>query len=394
MRILHTSDWHLGRTLHGADLTPAFEAWCDHVVDLTRTEKIDAVLISGDVYDRSIPPIAMVDLLSDTLARLLDHAQVVLTSGNHDSPKRLGFGSRLFKDGLTIRTDARLAGEPIELRDDDAVGAVVYALPYLDPDIERHRLADDPERPLERSHNGVVAGALARVSTDIAKNEHPGIPKIALAHAFVVGGEESASERDLHIGGVDSIYSSLFRLGADGPGPLDYVALGHLHGAQKVGKDSDPLMRYSGSPVAFSFSEEHQKKSSVLLDFTKAGSPPSWKLIDAPVHRPLKTITDTLDNLTSGKYAEYTNHFLRIYVTDQERPSKMSARLNATFNHVLEAQHQTSINHVRSEQILATRTNPVDVLREFFEVSGGRELDSREASLVQETWDSLNGVEK
>ncbi|WP_418605244.1 metallophosphoesterase family protein [Georgenia sp. SUBG003] len=117
MRILHTSDWHLGRTLHGVDLTDHHARFLDHLVELVRDERVDAVLVAGDVYDRAIPPVDSVELLSGTLARLTEHAHVVLTPGNHDSATRLGFGSAMFRDRLAVRSRISGVGEPVELPD-------------------------------------------------------------------------------------------------------------------------------------------------------------------------------------------------------------------------------------------------------------------------------------
>lgn len=227
MRILHTSDWHLGRSLHGADLMPAFELWCEHVVGLVRERGIDAVLISGDVYDRGVPSTQVVELFNRTLTELSESTTVVLTSGNHDSPLRLGFGAGLMRDSVHIRTDARRAGEPVEVRSRSGeLGALIYPIPYLDPDIERRNLAPQgpdgedprPEDYLERSHEAVLRAALDLVAADIAGGAYAGadVARICMVHAFVTGGEASPSERDIHVGGVDNAPSGLFRLGAVG----------------------------------------------------------------------------------------------------------------------------------------------------------------------------------
>ncbi|NLW13741.1 MAG: exonuclease subunit SbcD, partial [Trueperella sp.] len=209
MRFLHTADWHLGRTLHGADLTPAFEAWTDHVVDLVATQDIDALLISGDVYDRAIPPVEMVDLLADTLERALEHTNVIVTSGNHDSAKRLGFGSRLMREGLYFYTDSLHCHVPVPIPDRDGnVGALVYPIPYLDPDSERGRLATDPAEPLARSHPAVLGKVLENIRGDlVARNmNEPGASarpySMIMSHSFVTGAEQTESERDISVGGA------------------------------------------------------------------------------------------------------------------------------------------------------------------------------------------------
>ncbi|MFC5369735.1 exonuclease SbcCD subunit D [Arcanobacterium bovis] len=396
MRILHTSDWHLGRSFHGADLTPAFEQWCDYVVDYTKSEKIDALLIAGDVYDRGIPPVAMVDLLSDTLARLLDHTHVVMTSGNHDSPRRLGFASALLRRSLSIRTDPRICGQAVEIPDSEGnTGAFVYALPYLDPDVERRRLSSDPEQALARSHEAVMTAAMARVYGDIsAHSSSQTVPRLAMAHAFVVGGEPSDSEQDLHIGGVDSVPSGVFAP-PEGVQPLDYIALGHLHGPQKIGSDTRPLMRYSGSPIAFSFSEQHHHKSSVLLDFSArhasaqaqdASCGFGVELVPAPVFRKLATLQDNFENLMSDRYLSYADHYLRIIITDDERPQNLVARLRKLFPHLVEVRHELAMEQVKAQHIATKRQDPLEVIAGFFEASGGRKLNAAEMAYVQHVW--------
>ncbi|MFC2267696.1 MAG: exonuclease SbcCD subunit D, partial [Peptidiphaga sp.] len=166
MRILHTSDWHVGRTLHRADLMPAFELWCRHVVEVVRENEVDAVLVSGDVYDRGVPPTAAVGLVDRTLAELAGLATVVVTAGNHDSPQRLGFGAALMRENVHIRTDALSSGVPVEVRGSDGrLGALVYPIPYLDPDVERTRLAAvDTAADAAALHAAPVPHARAGVS--------------------------------------------------------------------------------------------------------------------------------------------------------------------------------------------------------------------------------------
>lgn len=381
MRFLHTSDWHLGRTLHGADLTEAFELWTEHVVELARTRDLDGVLISGDVYDRGIPPVTMVDLLSSTLHRLLDYTSVVLTPGNHDAPKRLGFASSLLREGLTITSDVLASSSPAQIRRDGEVVGLVYGLPYLDPDMERYRLSPIPDEPLERSHVAVVEAAVNRIREDRAGR--PDLPTVVMAHAFVVGGEPSTSERDLTIGGVDSVPASVFR-----DDSFDYIALGHLHGPQSVGSDEGLAMRYSGSPIAFSFSEENHKKSSVLVTIEHAGATPQIELIPAPVYRPLATIRGPIDELLAN-HADKSDHFIRALVTDSERPPHMYHRLAATFPHMLECQHDVALTRVRTAELQRAHTDPLAVLEEFFNVAGGRELTDEEREIVSATWSDV-----
>src|SRR4051794_8571349 len=158
MRVLHTPHWHPGRALHGGDLLDHRAAYVAPLVDVVRSEQVDAVVVAGDVYDRAIPPVEAVPLLSETLAQLAEHTTVVVTSGNHDSATRLGFGSALMRERVRLRTRVAGLAEPVVLGDDDGAG-VVFGIPYLDPDFARIELSDGPNPP-GHSHEAACAAAV------------------------------------------------------------------------------------------------------------------------------------------------------------------------------------------------------------------------------------------
>jgi DNA repair protein SbcD/Mre11 len=320
MRLLHTSDWHLGRSFHREDRLSAQARFVDFLVDTVRSEGVDAVLVSGDVYDRALPPVDAVALCDDALRRLAGTgARVVLISGNHDSARRLGFGSGLIDAaGIHLRTDVAAAHRPVLLADLDGPVAV-YAVPYLEPDAVRAELGCD-----DRSHAAVLGAAMARVRDDLSCR--PGNRSVVLAHAFVVGGEPSESERDISVGGVPSVPRSVF----DG---VDYAALGHLHGAQRL---SDSV-RYSGSPLPFSFSEEHHIKAMLMVELGDSpGLPVQVSTVPTPVHRPLARVTGRLDDLLTGdRWARFEGHYLQVTLTDPSRPREPMERLRRRFPHVL-----------------------------------------------------------
>jgi exonuclease SbcD len=320
MRLLHTSDWHLGRSFHREDLRPAQERALDHLVETVRSERVDLVVVSGDVYDRAMPSVETVSLLDDALGRLAGTgARTVLISGNHDSARRLGFGSRLIDNaGVHLRTEVQRADEPVLLGDEHGPVAV-YGIPYLEPDVVRDELGCD-----DRSHAAVLAAAMGRIRADLATR--PGTRSVVLAHAFVVGGLASESERDITVGGVASVPLPTF----DG---VDYAALGHLHGAQRLADH----VRYSGSPVAFSFSEEHQTKQLLLVDLgDRPGRAATVTSVPTPVHRPLARLTGHLNDLLVGdRWAVYERHYLQVTLTDAVRPREPMERLRARFPQVL-----------------------------------------------------------
>src|SRR5215813_2665801 len=327
MRLLHTSDWHLGRSLHRADLRAAQSAFLDHLVDVARAEKVDAVLVAGDVYDRAVPPVDAVELCEDALLRLHDTgASIVLISGNHDSARRLGFGSGLLeKAGVHLRTRPGALARPVVL--EDAHGPVaVYGVPYLEPDAVRGELpqaeeAGDPPEP-PRGHAGVLGHAVACIRADAGSR---GLQRrVVMAHGWVSGGAPSESERDITVGGVGQVPAELFA-------GFGYVALGHLHGPQIVA----PHLRYSGSPLPYSFSEASHRKGSWLVELDEHGAA-HVEQVPAPVHRRLSVLRGRLaDLLGSAAYARYQDDFVSVTLTDHARPEGAMDVLRARFPHVL-----------------------------------------------------------
>jgi exonuclease SbcD len=331
MRFLHTSDWHLGRTLHGVDLLDAQRDVLDQICRLVAQPPdgvpIGAVLIAGDVYDRAVPPVEAVALFASTLAELIKHTTVIVTAGNHDSAIRLGFGAELFTERLRLRTDLASVGRPV-LLEDGAGPVAVYPLPYLDPDAARVALAPG-DQPLERSHQAVMAAAMERVRADLASRP-PGTRSVVVAHAFVVGGSPSESERSIVVGGVDSVAASTF----DG---VDYVALGHLHGAQQPRGSADVVLRYSGSPLRYSFSEQAHTKSVSLVDLSP-GVPA--RVTAAPLRQPraMAELTGTLTELLADD--RHVEDWVRLIVTDRSRPDQLFERVKSHYPHVLQVLHQ------------------------------------------------------
>ena len=239
MRLLHTSDWHLGRAFHRVNMLGAQAEFIGHLVTTVRERAVDAVVVSGDVYDRAVPPLAAVELFDDALHRLAGlGVPTVMISGNHDSARRLGVGAGLIgRAGIHLRTEPSASGTPVVLADGDG-DVAFYGLPYLEPALVKDEFGVE-----KAGHEAVLAAAMDRVRADLAARA-PGTRSVVLAHAFVTGGEPSDSERDITVGGVAAVPAGVF----DG---VDYVALGHLHGCQTL----TDRVRYSGSPLPYSFSE-------------------------------------------------------------------------------------------------------------------------------------------
>ena len=369
VRILHTSDWHLGRSFHRVGLLDAQAAFVDHLVDVVRAEQVDVVLVAGDVYDRALPGVDVVALLDDALARLAGTGTtVVLASGNHDSARRLGFASRLLETArVHVRTDPARCAEPVLL--DDAHGPVaLYPLPYLEPAL----LADG--WGCERSHPAVLGSALDAVRADLAARP-AAVRSVVAAHAFVVGGEVSDSERDISVGGVASVPLGLFE-------GFGYVALGHLHGRQEL----TGAIRYSGSPLAYSFSEAAHHKGSWLVELGPGGVE-RVDAVPAPVPRPLALVEgDLADLLVDPALAVHERSWCRVTLTDAQRPADAMTRLRARFPHTLELRFEpravAGVALGGYGRHLAGRDD-LDVCCGFVEHVRGRAADDAETTLLR-----------
>jgi len=373
VRILHTSDWHLGRSFHREGMLGHQAAYVDHLVETVERERVDLVVVSGDVYDRALPHVDAVRLADEALARLAaSRAKVVLTSGNHDSAQRLGFGSRLIDAaGVFIRTDASSVGAPVLLEDEHGAVAV-YGIPYLDPDAVR-----EPWGLAARSHEAALTEAMRRVRAD-ADRRRPGVRTVVLAHAFVAGAEPSDSERDISVGGVSLVPTSVFA-------GVDYAALGHLHGRQTLTES----VRYSGSPLAYSFSEAGHVKGSWLVELGRDGVTHA-EFVAAPVPRRLARIRGTLDDLLHDlTLTEHEDAWVQATLTDAVRPRQAMDRLRTRFPHTLvigfepagarPAAVPVAAPHGRSDHAIAL---------DFVEAMRGAPATKAEAALLQTAVDA------
>ncbi|MFE0885279.1 exonuclease SbcCD subunit D [Streptomyces rochei] len=380
MRLLHTSDWHLGRAFHRVNMLGAQAGFIDHLVDTVREHDVEAVVVSGDVYDRAVPPLAAVELFDDALHRLAAlGVPTVMISGNHDSARRLGVGAGLIdRAGIHLRTDPAGCGTPVVLH--DAHGDVAfYGLPYLEPALVKTEFGVD-----KPGHEAVLAAAMDRVRDDLA-GRAPGTRSVVLAHAFVTGGEPSDSERDITVGGVAAVPRGVF----DG---VDYVALGHLHGCQTLTE----RVRYSGSPLPYSFSEAAHRKSTWIVDLDAAGEVTAER-VDCPVPRPLARLRGTLDELLADP--ELTAHeeaWVEATLTDPVRPADPMARITDRFPHTLSlafdperAPDDPAVSYARR---LAGRSDQ-QIAEDFVTHVRGAGPDDDERTVLRDAFDAVRADE-
>ena len=323
MRFLHTSDLHLGRRFHGIDLTDAQRAFLDQLYATARAEEVDAILIAGDVYDRAIPSLDAIRLFSHCLEQLAELGiPTVIISGNHDSAHRLGVGAKLLsRAGVHLITHPDACADPLLLDGQDGTVAV-YGIPYLEPSMVHTGL-----KAPEATHQAVLSAAAARIHADLATRPG-GTRSVVLAHAFITGAapaQTSRSERDVSVGGVAHAGAAVF----DG---ITYTALGHLHSPQQV----TDRIHYSGSPLAYSFSETGHTKSMTLVDLA-AGDPPTLTPIPCNEQLPLACLEGPLEELLADPAHEpLTTAWLKVTLTDPARPYEAMARLSQRFPYTLD----------------------------------------------------------
>ena len=397
MRLLHTSDWHLGRSFHGASLLDEQAEALDRIVDLAVENAVDLVVIAGDLYDRAIPPAEAVQLFTATLARLrrADIA-VVAIAGNHDSHVRVSVYDPLLSAlGVTIRGDVGRIQEPVLVMPRDGGKPVaVYPLPYLEPSLHAPLLrprppARDGEEPDAAGaggrigHESITRLALDAIRRDLATRL--GTRSVLVAHAFVAGGQSSDSERELSVGQVDRVSVEAFA-------GFDYVALGHLHGSQQL---DGPRLAYSGTPLPYSFSEERQIKSVRLVQLDADGTP-SVDLVPLEVGRPLRTLEGPLELLCRDPSHEGARQArVRAILTDEILPLQAMARLRERFPHAVELRHQPpernrSTASERSQTIRKAHS-PFELATSFFVDQQGRELSPAERELLRNALEQARG---
>ncbi|MGX1793132.1 exonuclease SbcCD subunit D [Microbacterium sp. NPDC055312] len=377
MRILHTSDWHIGRTFHGHSTLAALAEVLDALVAQVREHAVDVVIVAGDVFDSATPAASAYTLLDDALLALHETgATVVMTSGNHDSAARLGFHSRLLRDGIHVLTDPLAISTPVTVHDEH--GPVhFFGIPYLEPAIVRQHWNDD-ERPL-RTQAQVMQHAMDLVREGMSA--HTG-RSVAIAHCFAAGVDPTAGlEREVRQGGLDMVSLA----GFDGP---DYVALGHIHGRQQL---SDRV-RYSGAPLHYSFGEQHKQRGSWLVDLDAAGlAAVTW--LDLPIPRGLVTLTGALDEILSDENAtRHHDDWVCAVYTDAVPQHEPMRRLRERFPFCALVQHQPEGVDAADERSYTQRlrgaVSDADRIEAFLEhVRAGQGATERESELIREVLD-------
>lgn len=317
MKFLHLADLHLGKRVNGFSMLEDQAHILRQILAILDDEQPDGVLIAGDVYDKSVPSVEAVELLDGFLTELRARGvPVLLISGNHDSPERLAFGGRVMDScGIHISPVYDGALAPVTLHDE--FGPVhVWLLPFVKPAHVRRWF---PDADIE-SYTDAVAEAVAHMDIDTAARN------VLVTHQFVTGGTRSGSE-ELSVGGTDNVDSGVFA-------PFDYVALGHLHGAQHIGRET---IRYAGSPLKYSFSEARQHKSVTVVTLGEKGDVQVRTVALTPL-RELREIRGSYDELTARSFYEHTTYrsdYLHLILTDEQDVFDAMSRLRTIYPYLM-----------------------------------------------------------
>ncbi|MDC5812455.1 exonuclease SbcCD subunit D [Vibrio europaeus] len=350
MKFLHTSDWHLGRQFHNVSLLDDQKVVLEQIIEYIQSNTVDALVIAGDVYDRSVPPTAAIELMNQFISRVCGELKlpIILIPGNHDGAERLGFGSQqMAESGLHIIANFKDMLTPVELKTD--LGAVrFYGMPYNDPELVRHHFKQSVA-----THDD----AHKLLCEEITATFDPNASNVLISHCFVDGAIESESERPLSIGGSDRVSHEHFT-------PFDYVALGHLHQPQKKGEE---YIRYSGSLMKYSFSEQHQKKGMTLVELDKSGFKSSTH-IDLSAPHEMRIIEGELDEIIAQGKTDPNNHdYLLVRLMDRHAILNPMEKLRSVYPNVLHLEKPGMLVGVEQQMAAAKLArSEVDMFRDFF----------------------------
>jgi len=380
MKFLHTSDWHLGRQFHNVSLLEDQRHVLNEIYDIITRENIDVVLIAGDIYDRSVPPADAVDLLDDAIYHInhILKKPLIIISGNHDSGRRLGFGSRqMTRSGVHIMGQLSQDIAPVILNDKHGEIAF-YGIPYADPASVRDVFQIDIH-----SHEDAMRVLTSQIKSHNTVNRRT----VVLGHCFIDGGTESDSERPLSVGGADKVPYDLFS-------DFSYTALGHLHGPQFKGLES---IRYSGSILKYSFSEVTQRKSVTIVNMGATGECSIEKIPLKPL-RNMRVVEGCLEEiLAAAKDDLDANDYLLVRLLDTHALYEPLKKLREVYPNILQLE-KPNLNQGGERQKLKRenlKKGELPMFLDFYQQMTASELGDTAIDLVSAALDDIHkGEEK
>lgn len=378
MKFLHLADLHLGKRVNGFSMLEDQAHILRQILAILDDEQPDGVLIAGDVYDKSVPLVEAVGLLDSFLTELRARGvPVLLISGNHDSPERLAFGGRVMDScGIHISPVYDGALAPVTLH--DAFGPVhVWLLPFVKPAHVRRWF---PDADIE-SYTDAMAEAVAHMDIDTAARN------VLVTHQFVTGGTRSGSE-ELSVGGTDNVDSGVFA-------PFDYVALGHLHGAQHIGRET---IRYAGSPLKYSFSEARQHKSVTVVTLGEKGDVQVRTVALTPL-RELREIRGSYDELTARSFYEHTTYrsdYLHLILTDEQDVFDAMSRLRTIYPYLMTLDYDNARTRAAGSMSVPAETErrtPLELFEALYQRQNHRPMSEVQRAYIAQLMEQIMEVQ-
>ena len=375
MKLMHLSDLHLGKRLNEFSLLEDQSFILQQLVELVRSEQPDCVLLAGDIYDKPVPPAEAVTLFDDFLNKLAQLTTVCVTSGNHDSAERLAFGAQLMREG-GVHFCGLYTGEPRCVTLQDAYGSVhIYLLPFLKPAHVRHCLPPTEAEQVTTYHEALRC-AVERLHINAAERN------VLVAHQFVTGAQTAGSEA-VNVGGVDNIGAEVFAA-------FDYTALGHIHRAQNVGSER---VRYSGTPLKYSFAEWQQEKSATLVELGEKGSVSVTALPLAPL-RDLRKLRGSYEELMRREFYDelpkdsdgLLRDFYHLTLTDEEDVPDAVQKLRSVYKNLLQLEYdnkRTRTDNAIEGAERVVEKSPLELMEEFYQLQNNQALSEKQRAYLQ-----------
>lgn len=371
MKLLHISDLHIGKRVHEFSMIEDQKYILGKILEIADTQQADGVIIAGDVYDKAVPSAEAVQVFDWFLTGLVKLGKkVFMISGNHDSPERLAFASRLLS-GMGVYVSPVYDGEALEIALEDAYGQLnIYLLPFIKPAGMRHALQDMPDAQMPESYHDAVKIAVDRMGID--KNKR----NLLVAHQFVTGAGRCDSE-EVSVGGIDNVDAEIF-------GPFDYVALGHIHSPQAVKRDT---VRYCGTPLKYSFSEAGQQKSVTIVECKEKGNTILQSVPLIPLHD-MRKIRGTYLEVTARSFYEGTDteDYVHITLTDEQDIPDGLQKLRIIYPNLMRLEYDNS--RTKQNQIVEAadgmeQKSALGLFAEFYELQNNQPMSAEQLGFVQ-----------
>lgn len=377
MKFLHISDLHLGKRVNEFPMIKDQKYILKQILSIADQERADAVLLAGDIYDKPVPSAEAVQVFDWFLTELADrNISVFVVSGNHDSAERIAFGAQLMS-GRGVYVSPVYNGTAAKICLADAYGELfVYLLPFLKPAIVRHALLDEPDVQLPESYQEAVGLAIRCMDVD------PKQRNILVAHQFVTGAGRCESE-DVTVGGLDNVDAEVF----DG---FDYVALGHIHSPQSVGRET---VRYCGTPLKYSFSEAEQEKSVTVIEMKEKGRVALHTVPLVPLHE-LRILRGSYEEVMSKKFYQDmdTDDYVKIILTDEEDIPDGVRRLRVIYPNLMRLEYDNSRTR-ESRRVEAAedmeQKSPFALFEEFYELQNNQPMNTAQKEYVTRLFEEV-----